>query len=170
MDCNVVSNMVGFFPIPIGSKLLRRSFDSNKNTNTIVKICHGTFWGQVWKHACFSLRRSHRTGFVFEVFLTPERQSFLYGCVLFIWFQSNTTRTTVVPFRGSDSHKKTRDPNLVLAPTPSDILVHECRPWTRSPSSALLYRFFFGWEGSPTQIDYRKKGNNKNKHNRVPLF
>ena len=28
---------------------------------------------------------------------------------------------------------------------------------TRSPSSALLYPVF-GWEGSPTNIDYSKKG------------
>ena len=28
---------------------------------------------------------------------------------------------------------------------------------TRSPSSALSHPFF-GWEGSPTKIDYRKKG------------
>ena len=35
---------------------------------------------------------------------------------------------------------------------------------SRSPS-ALLFRFFFGWEGSPTKIDYRKK--RKKKKNRV---
>ena len=27
-----------------------------------------------------------------------------------------------------------------------------------SPSSGLSHRFFFGWEGSPTKVDYRKKG------------
>ena len=32
-------------------------------------------------------------------------------------------------------------------------LLHE----SRSPSSALSHRFFFG-EGSPTRIDYREKG------------
>ena len=29
--------------------------------------------------------------------------------------------------------------------------------WTRSPSSALSHPFV-GWEGSPTKIDYRKRG------------
>ena len=36
-----------------------------------------------------------------------------------------------------------------FGPSPRRIL-------TRSPSSALLP--FFAWEGSPTKIDYRKKG------------
>ena len=32
-------------------------------------------------------------------------------------------------------------------------------PWlARSHSKVPLYRFFFGWEGSPTKIDNRKKG------------
>ena len=26
------------------------------------------------------------------------------------------------------------------------------------PPKVPFYRFFFGWEGSPTKIDYRKKG------------
>ena len=26
------------------------------------------------------------------------------------------------------------------------------------PPVVPFYRFFFGWEGSPTKVDYRKKG------------
>ena len=29
--------------------------------------------------------------------------------------------------------------------------------YSRSPSQVPFYRFFFGWEGSPTKIDYRKE-------------
>ena len=29
---------------------------------------------------------------------------------------------------------------------------------SRSPRIVPFYRFFFGWEGSPTKIDYRRKG------------